>query len=373
MIKQVLGVLGGVLVAALVVPISALAASVAFVAPPGAHVYADQAADGPVGYTEAPMAIRTTDQRPVIGIEAAGGTQLVCHFDSVFVNEPCGGPETGCGAAVCASYQPASPLTPDSSPTFSGHFLAVDLLDAGGDTVASAWVNLDVDTAAPVTHLDSTHGVLFVSDALTPLRPTFTFSVSDGNDVGGDVDRIDCSWTRLGTPAAWYACASRTGTSTARPRTLPARHRLYLVQVRATDDFGRATVTSAQYDPVPCAVTVHRPLNLAGLLGSGIPLTVRCDAITRAAVGVYSFGFNGRRTSSPRGAVSGSPLLGQLTLGPRALKSPVRGRLRFYPGARRDFRHVRSIDLVIVAGDPDKVTAGLADASLSYQLLNVRR
>jgi hypothetical protein len=372
-IKRVLGVLGGVLVVALVVPISALAASVTFVAPSGAHVYPDQSPEGPVGYTEAPTAIRTTDERPVIGIEAVGGTQLVCHFDSVWVNEPCGGPEPGCSAAVCSSYQPAAPLTPDSSPMFSGHFLAVDLLDAGGNTVASTWVNLDVDTAAPVTHIDNTRGVLSVSSILRPLRPDFTFSVTDGNDVGGDVDRIECSWTPQGVPAAWYACASGTGRTTARPRALPARHRLYLVQVRATDDFGRSTVASARYDPVPCAITVQRPLRLTGLLRSGIPLTVRCDAIDRAAVGVYSFGFNGRRTGSPRGAVSGSPLLGKLALGPHDLNSRVRRRLRFYAGARRDFRQVRSIDLVIVAGDPDKVSVGLADDSLSYQILTVGR
>jgi hypothetical protein len=373
-IKRILRVLGGVLTIALALPLTASAAvSVTFVAPSGAHVYADQAPDGPVGFTEAPTAIRTTDPRPLIGIEADGGTQLQCHFDSVFVTEPCGAPEPGCNAALCGSYQPASPLTPDSSPMFSGHFLAVDVLDADGNPVTSVWLNLDVDTAAPITHLDSVRGVLFVSDPNTPLRPPFTFSVRDGNDVGGDVDRIECSWQPAGTPPAWYVCASRTGTTNARAPALPARHRLYLVQVRARDDFGRSTASAAQYDPVPCAITVHRPINLAQLFASGIPLTVDCDAISRAAVGVYSFGFNGRRTDSPRGAVSNSPLLGQLSLGLHDPKSDVRRRLRLFSGARRDFRPVRSLDLVIVAGDPDAVSAGIADDSLSYRVLTLRR
>jgi hypothetical protein len=230
--------------------------AVTFVAPSGAHVYADQAANGPVGFTEAPTAIRTTDPQPVIGIEADGGSQLQCHFDSVFVTQPCGAPEPGCNAALCASYKPASPLTPDSSPMFSGHFLAVDVLDADGNPVTSVWLNLDVDTAAPVTHLDSVRGVVFVSDPIAPLRPAFAFSVRDGNDVRGNIDRIECSWQPAGTPPAWYVCAPR---------------------------------------------------------------------------------------------------------------------LRLFPGARRDFRPVRSLDLVIVAGDADAVSAGIADDGLSYRTLTLRR
>jgi hypothetical protein len=367
--------LGGVAVALLAVPGTAPAASaVTFIAPPGARAYADHDTEGPVGYTEAPTAFRTSNVRPVIGIEADAGSQLVCHFDSVFDTQPCGAPEAGCGAVVCGSYQPSAPLTPDSSPLAAGHFLAVDVLDAGGNTVASMWLNLDVDTAPPVSRLDSANGILTVTDPLTPLRPSFSFEVSDSNDVGGDVDRVECSFAPVGGSPAWHPCGgSQSGPQTARPSRLPARHRLYLVQVRGTDDFERSTTSSAEYDPVPCAASIDAPGRLANLFSSGIGVRVRCDAIRHAAVAVYAFAENGRRATSPRGAVSDNPVLGELHLTGRRIAFTVNRRLRLFGPARQALGQVRSVGLVVAAGPPDKIEAGLADDSLSYHAFTVRR
>lgn len=120
------------------------------------------------------MAFRTTDTRPTIGIQADGGAQLQCHFDDVFVTGPCGGPGPGC-ATICGSFQPAAPLGPDSSQFTRAHFLAVDLVDADGNPLASVWLNLDVDTTPPVTQLNRAAGVLQVDDtAPSPSRPAFS-------------------------------------------------------------------------------------------------------------------------------------------------------------------------------------------------------
>ena len=106
---------GGLLGLALILPAGAAAApAITFVAPAGAHAYPDQTPEGPLGYTEAADAFRTTQVQPVIGIEADAGAQLQCHADSVFATQPCGPPLPGCSSAVCASYRPSAPLTPDS-------------------------------------------------------------------------------------------------------------------------------------------------------------------------------------------------------------------------------------------------------------------
>ncbi len=176
----------GVLAASLALPGSALAVpQITFVAPPGALVYPDQSTIGPAGYAEAPTAFRTTETDPTVGIQANGGTELQCHFDNVFVTQACGGPAPGCSTAVCGSYQPTTPLGPDSSQESRSHFLAVDLLDADGNTLASLWLNLDVDTTPPVSQVDSQGGVLTAdTNSPGPLRPTFTYRVDDSNSVG---------------------------------------------------------------------------------------------------------------------------------------------------------------------------------------------
>src|SRR5438874_13202656 len=79
------GLIGLLLALSAAMPAGALGATIAFVAPPGARVYPDASSVGPAGYTEAPTAVRTTDSRPLIGIQADGGTQLQCHFDNVQV------------------------------------------------------------------------------------------------------------------------------------------------------------------------------------------------------------------------------------------------------------------------------------------------
>ena len=190
----------------------------------GARSYPDQS-EGPAGYTEAPVAFRTTDTRPTIAIQADGGTQLQCHFDDVFVTQTCGGPGPGC-ASVCGSFQPAAPLGPDSDQFSRSHFLAVDLMDADGNAVASMWVNLDVDTTPPLTRLESAAGVLSNdASSATPLRPKFGVQVTDSNSVGTQIDTVACAWgpgdeqSRVCTPAAAPPGPRRSAQAGCRPAT----------------------------------------------------------------------------------------------------------------------------------------------------------
>ena len=369
---ELVWLLGGLLGLALILPGAARAASaITFVAPAGAHAYPDQTPEGPVGYTEAPDAFRTTQVQPVIGIEANAGAQLECHPDSVFVTQPCGPALPGCNAAVCASYRPPSPLSPDSTSEPGGFFLAVDLLDSSGDTLDSQWLNLDVDTTAPTTRLDS---IDIPSRFSNPFRPAFTFEVSDSNMVGGStVDHADCSWTPAGRAPVWAACPLRFGDGSFTPSRLPDRHQLYVLDVRGTDDFGRSTVASGEYDPVPCVIAIRRPAKLSGLLVSGIRMRVSCDTLRRAEVGVYAYALNGRRYASPRGAVSELPQLGRLSLRSATAGFTVRRLLRLSGGARRAFRKARSLSVVFAAGAPDNIEAGIADDTLTYVTLMVHR
>ena len=348
------------------VPASASAAGITFVAPPGARTYADQS-EGPVGYTEG-LAFRTIDTRPLIGIQADGGTALQCHFDNVFVTQTCGGPGPGC-AAVCGSFQPPSPLGPDSEEFTRGHFLAVDLVDADGNSLASTWVNIDVDTTPPVTKVDSSGGVLSnAQTGTTPVRPTFDFAVTDSNSVGTNVDTVACAWGAASASPAFSPCrVSSGGSGTFSPSRLPARHRLYRLQVRGTDDFGRVTTASGVYDPVPCALSFQRPTRLAGLLASGIPTTLNCDTTKHVAVAVFAFMVNGDRSTSPRGAVADNPILGEFRIASKTQTFRASRRLRLSGAARSALRGARSVGLVVAAGLPDNIEAGGADDSVSYQ------
>jgi hypothetical protein len=348
------------------------AAGITFIAPPGAQTYPDQS-EGPAGYTEAPVAIRTTDTRPTIGIQADGGTELQCHFDDVFVTQACGGPEPGC-AAVCGSFQPAAPLGADSDQFTRSHFLAVDLVGANGAPVASVWVNVDVDTTPPVTQLGTARGVLTTPDnGLVPLRPTFGFQVTDSNSVGTNVDTVACAWGAAATSAAFGSCGGGFGSGSFTPARLPARHRLYRLQVRATDDFGRSSTASGVYDPVPCALSIRRPARIASLLSSGIPTRLNCDAIRHVSVALYAFMVNGDRSTSPRGAVDENPVLGEYRASSPTSTFTVSRRLHLSGAARQALRQARSVGIVVAAGDPDKIDAQIADDSLSYQVLTLRR
>ena len=363
--------LAGLLTVSFALPASAVAAGITFSAPPGTLTYPDHS-EGPVGYTEAPVAFRTTDTRPAIALQADGGTQLQCHFDDVFVTQTCGGPGPGC-AAVCGSFQPSAPLGPDSDQFSRGHFLAVDLVDADGNPVASAWVNIDVDTTPPVTQLGTSGGVLTTADnGLVPLRPTFSLQVTDSNSVGTTVDTVACAWGPAATSPAFGPCAGSAGDGTFTPARLPAEHRLYRLQVRGTDDFGRSSTASGVYDPVPCALAIRRPARIASLLTSGIVTRLRCDATRHVSVAVYAFMVNGDRSTSPRGAVADNPVLGGYRASSPTSTFSLSRRLRLSAAARQALRHVRSLSLVLAAGAPDKISAGLADDSLSYQVLTLR-
>jgi hypothetical protein len=364
----------GALVALLVaLPATASAAGITFSAPSGAHTYPDQS-EGPAGYTEA-LAFRTTDTRPVIAIAADGGTQLQCHFDDVFVTQTCGGPAPGC-AAICGSFQPPAPLGPDSDEFSRAHFLAVDLVDADGNTLASEWVNIDVDTTPPVIKLASTGGLLINGTAggntTEPLRPNFDFDVTDSNSVGTDVDTVACAWGPATSSSPFGPCGGKTGSGSFDPR-VPARHRLYRLQVRATDDFGRSTTASGVYDPIPCTLSIKRPGRIASLLSSGIPTHLNCETTRHVAVAIYAFMVDGDKSATPRGAVSDNPILGEYRLSSKTSTFKASRRLRLSRAARTALRQARSIGLVVAAGDPDKIESGFADDSLSYQAFTLHR
>src|SRR5437763_7244242 len=104
---RAIGIATAALITACAVSTSAAsAAGIRFILPPGARSYSDQSL-GPAGYTEAPTALRTTDVRPAIGIQADAAGQLQCHFDDLSVTQTCGGPTSGCPAAACGSFQPS--------------------------------------------------------------------------------------------------------------------------------------------------------------------------------------------------------------------------------------------------------------------------
>ena len=276
----------------------------------------------------------------------------------------------GCNAAVCASYRPASPLSPDSTPGFGGLFLAVDSVGFQRRHARLQWLKLDVDTTAPSTVLDTIDGPRFSN----PFRPSFTFEVSDNNTVGGHaVDHADCSWTPAGRDPVWAACPLRFGDGSFSPSPLAHGHHLYVVAVRGTDDFGRSTVASGEYDPVPCALAIRRPAKLSGLLSSGVRVRVSCDTLRQAEVGVYAYALNGRRYASPRGAVSELPQLGRLSLHNATPGFTVQRILRLSGRARRAFRKARSLSVVFAAGSPDTIQAGIADDTLSYRTLTLHR
>ncbi|MGH2871017.1 MAG: hypothetical protein ACRDL5_00965 [Solirubrobacteraceae bacterium] len=184
------------------------------------------------------------------------------------------------------------------------------------------------------------------------------------------MDRAECSWAPLGGPPAWRSCGAGPRTYPASP--LPHRHRLYLVQVRGTDDFGRSTVASAQYDAVPCTLSIWRPAGIARLLGAGIPVSMSCSAVLHAEIVLKAFAVNGRRSGSPRGAVAENPALGELVARTRETSFTIHRRLQVSPAARRALRHASSVALVVAAGDDLDLDDDIAD-SLSYRVLTVRR
>lgn len=368
-------VLACLMAAWLGVPASASAApTVTFIAPPGARSYPDHFSEGPVPYTEAATALRTTDQRPRIEIEANGGTSLVCYLDDVHTPVPCGSSPPGCPTTLCAVFQPSTPLGPDSSQFTRGHFLAVDVDDSGGNPLAQMWLNIDVDTNPPVTTVNTAHGVLTLPlGGSPPLRPSFTYEVTDSNSVGTNVDTARCSWAPAGKPTEFHACTARPGSHSIGPGPLARRHRLYRLEVRGTDDFGRSTTASGVFDPIPCVLSIRRPASVASLLSSGVKTRLRCDTVRHVTVAAYAFMVNGQRSATPRGAVSDNPILGQYKVASRTGTINASKRLRLFGGARSALRHAHSIGLVLAAGDPDKILAGIADDSLSYQVVTLRR
>ncbi len=362
------------IVTLLALPQGALAdPSITFIAPTGARSYPDQAPLGPLGYAEAPTAIRTTSTRPLILIRGSAGTQLQCHFDDVHVTQVCGGPGPGCPTAVCGSFQPATPLGPDTGEFTRSHFLAVDLVDSAQNVLASMWLNIDVDTSPPLTRVDSEHGVLTpAGEGLQPLHPRFGYEVTDQNSVGGFLDTTACSWGTASAPPVFHSCAEHQGTGSISPGSLARRHRLYRLEVRGTDDFGRSTVASGVYDPIPCALSLTRPRGIGKLVSSGIRTRLSCDTLRHVTVALYAFMVDGKRFRTPQGAVEENPILGQYEISSHSGPIKTTRRLRLFGAARAAIRHASSLGLVVAAGDSDKIIAGIADASLAYRVLTLR-
>ncbi len=337
---------------------SALAASVTFTAPSDGATYPATAVLGPAGYTEASFELRTADAQPAIGFQADGGT-VVCHLDSIRDSVPCGPAPAGC--ASCASIRPAAPLPAGQ------HDFDAEVDDPDGNVLAAVWLRVEIDTTPPSVELDTDGGILH-ADQLKPFAPRPSFAVVDDNNVGGTVDRADCSFQPHGAAPAWHACTTDSTVA------LAHRHRLYDVRVRATDDLGRSgAVASALYDPIPCTLTLQRHVRLGTLLARGIAVRSSCDGVTRATVAVFAYAVNGRRSASTRGAVGENPLLGKLAGKGPALGFAIHGRLRLSRAARSALAGARSVGLAFAAGPSELVTTGFATDGLSYAALAFRR
>jgi hypothetical protein len=325
--------------------------TVTFVAPAGAHVVS---ADG---------TFRTTDRQPVIGIEVNGATQsgqLGCEldFDPIV---PCGPALPGCQAQSCASFQPPAPVDKGI------HNLLVQVPDDSDPH----GVTFEVDTTPPVVGItNAAHGLLFADQAGgSPFRPPIQWSFSEDGHAYTPPPP-DCSAVPARTAPNWHRCARAE-----RFGPLPHRHREYVVGVRATDDFGRTDAVSALYDPVPCTLSARRPRNLAALSASGIRVRGSCDATRAAWVEAFLFAIDGHRTYTPRGAVSEAPPIGRLKL--KAAKGTTTfdfdRMLRVARIPRGRLAALHSLGIVLAAGDPDTVSAQIADDTLAYATMTVRR
>lgn len=354
--------------------------SITFVAPPGSLTY-PPAGQTVAGFDSAP-AIRTTDTMPVIGIEANGGAQLQCYaLDDVQITATCGPALPGCQAQLCASFQPTSPLSSDES-TFYGryHFLPVQLLDADGDALASESVDIDVSPTAPTVSIDNHGGVLNVDSQTLQKRTDFYYSVSDNGYQGLARDTVDCSDSPVGAAPVWWPC---NGSADSAPdgelgTTLTgfrAVHRPLLVQVRITDDFGRSSIASAQYDPVPCTARVSRPASLARLAASGVRVRLRCDATYVASMALFTYALNGHRYVKPKAAPAAYKPLVKRTVRSSRSSFTVNAHLRLKGSAARFVRRQRSAGFVLIVGPPKDVISAMGNFPsyrIAYPTFTVR-
>ncbi len=108
-------------------------------------------------------------------------------------------------------------------------------------------------------------------------------------------------------------------------------------------------------------------------MSSGIQTHLSCDTVRHVTVAAYAFMVDGQQSATPRGAVSDNPILGQYKLSSRVSTFSVARRLRLFGAARAAVAQDRSLGLVLAAGDPDKIVAGIADDGLSYQAFTLRR
>lgn len=330
----------------------AFAATISISPPAGAHV--DQQ-DAP------PQYFRTADTQPTLGIQADAGAQVQCSLDQLpDAWGPCGPALPGCAAALCASFTPPSPLLGVAGDSM--HVLDVHLLDAGGHRLANAGQSFTVDTTPPTTTARVT------SD--DPLRPSFSYSV--GDDEYGDPrlasDVADCSLAPLGAPAVWRGCGDTQGEVSYR---VPRRHADWRFQVRGTDDFGRSTTATVDFDPVPCALRASRPRTLGRVIRSGIPLRLDCSYVSSVDVLLLPLAVNGHRFASAQHALGNRPVIGELTRRLRGAHAVLRTRLRLFRDAAAQTRAFRSVTFMVAVCPGGGCEALTPD--MSWAQLTVRR
>jgi hypothetical protein len=321
----------------------------------GAQAVASAGVSGPSIHVTSPGAVsqyhRTASRQPVFDIEASGGATLQCAIDSIFKLGPCGPPAPGCTAQLCATYKPPAPLSIGGFAQ-GRHSLQVALLDGGGDTVASAEYDFEIDTTPPGTQLSSPDPPVF--------RPIFTFA---GKEDGVTADHFQCSLTSLRAAAAWYPCkADVNGTQIPKRLALKHKRRDYRFEVRAIDDLGRPDPTPAvtDFNPVPCTVRA-RSVSLGRLVASGLPVRVHCSFEHQVNV---HFAF---RNST----VFDNPSLGQKVFRGTKGRWTASGRVPVAHFAVSFVKHRKALPLGVIATGSHG--GGWRYGISGYQKLNLRR
>jgi hypothetical protein len=222
-------------------------------------------------------------------IQASVATGLTCTLDDTSVS--CGAASPTCAVAVCEQFT-AGGLSPGD------HQLSVQSSDG-----SYGFYDFDVDMTPP----DTTDLELNQDIDVNPLRPQFTFWITNGDDqdLGSTnvppytLDSAQCSMTRVGGAPSWSTCPYYVPWGDFegfeyRP-SLPATHVDYVFQARGVDPLGRVdpTPSSVLYDPVPCGVSLRAPKTRHALLHSGVAVTLQCTGQFPATVYILLVKKNG--------------------------------------------------------------------------------
>jgi hypothetical protein len=307
-------------------PGSALADPTVAIVPPSGATWRSDCPNGAPGPCN-----RTTDPRPVFGIEANGvdpGDQLQCWFDYADPG-PCGPPLPSCTAQLCASAQPSTPLSADS-----GHSVSARLVDSNGNVVVGASTNPEVDLAIaepPTISFGRGFGTLW--------QPMFSY------EGGGDVGQAECSLTAFGSEPSWGECQGSADQGEATVG-LPHRREDYTFRMRAIDDFGRVAYPErpmVDFDPIPCASRAPG-VSIATVISRGLPIRSSCSFVPGMYVSLFVFPYHGH---------------GQKPLAVKVVKGPASGRwttsfrLRPQADAASFMRRFRSLRTVLFSDPAD--------------------